>query len=92
MIAATTPPQAAILVFTTTIEIATASSALPKANWDPPLIQTNQNHRMNVPKQANGILAPAIGEILPSLEYLPARGPRIKQPTRAAQPPQSERS
>ena len=76
-----------MFVFTTTMEIATASKALPNANCEPPLNPNHPNHKMNVPKQANGMFAPAIGEIFPLLEYLPARGPRIKQPTTAAQPP-----
>ena len=76
-----------MFVFTTTIEIATASKALPKANWEPPLKPNQPNQRINVPSAANGILAPAIGVIFPSFPYFPALGPKIRQPTSAAQPP-----
>ena len=76
-----------MFVFTTTMEIATASKALPNANCEPPLNPNQPNHRIKVPKAARGIFAPAIGEIFPSLLYLPALGPRMRHPTTAAQPP-----
>ena len=87
IIAATTPPHAAILVLTTTIDIAEASAALPRASCDPPLNPNHPNQRIKVPRQAKGIFAPAIGVIFPSEPYLPALGPRIKHPVKAAHPP-----
>ena len=42
---------------------------------------------MNVPRSAIGMLCPGMGFGVPSLLYLPMRGPSIFAPTSAATPP-----
>ena len=68
-------------------EIATASAAEPIASWDPPLKPNQPNQSINVPKVANGRLAPGIGIICPSLPYFPFLAPIINAPASAAHPP-----
>ena len=45
------------------------------------------NHRMNTPSAAIVRLWPGIALDLPSLPYLPIRGPRMAAPTKAIHPP-----
>ena len=52
-----------------------------------PLKPNQQNHRMKTPRAPRGRLWPGMARGLPSLPYLPMRGPRIFAPTRAATPP-----
>ena len=54
---------------------------------EPPLKPNQPNHKINVPKAANGIFDPGIGLTLPSDEYLPVLGPkRVTTPSAAAAP------
>ena len=68
-------------------EIADTSAAEPIASWEPPLNPNQPNHKIKVPKVANGKFEPGIGLTLPSEPYLPFLAPRIIAPVSAAQPP-----
>ena len=59
----------------------------PIASCEPPLKPNQPIHNINVPKVAIAKLEPGIGVTLPSLAYLPIRGPKIMAPIRAAHPP-----
>ena len=52
-----------------------------------PLNPNQQNQRINTPSAPMVRLCPGIALDLPSLEYLPIRGPRTMAPIRAATPP-----
>src|SRR5690606_25450284 len=64
--------------------------ALPMSlsfNTEPPLKPNQPNHRMKVPRVANGRLAPVIAWISPLGPYLPLRAPSRITPARAAAAP-----
>ena len=52
-----------------------------------PLNPNQQNHRMNTPSAPRDRLWPRIARGLPSLSYLPSRGPRVAAPMQAQMPP-----
>ena len=52
-----------------------------------PLNPNQQNQRINTPKAPTVRLCPGIAFDLPSLPYLPIRGPRMAAPTKAIHPP-----
>ena len=81
------PAQAARFVVRKTCEIAIASSVEAAANCEPGLNPNQPNHKMNTPNAAMVRLCPGIALDLPSLPYLPMRGPRMAAPTSAIQPP-----
>ena len=81
-----TPPAAAKLVFTNTIDTAFASATLEIINSEPPLNPNQPNHKINVPRVASGRLAPGIAFTLPSV-YLPFLEPRTSTPAKAATAP-----
>ena len=85
--AAMTPAAAARLVFTSTLLMATASSAPARASCEPALKPNQPNHRMNTPSVTAGTLEGGLGLMLPSGRNLPSRGPIIIAPARAAHPP-----
>src|SRR6056297_2542518 len=85
--AATAPPAAAVLVLAKMRLTSATSPTLPMASCEPPLNPNQPSHRMNVPRVASARLEPGIGLTLPSLLYLPRRGPSTMAPARAAQPP-----
>ena len=87
MTAITTPAAAAILVFTNILATESASAIVPIASCDAPLKPNQPSHRMKTPSVAKGIEEPGIGLTFPSGPYLPLRAPRMRAPTRAAQPP-----
>src|SRR6056297_296279 len=87
MIAVTTPPAAARLVFMKILATEEASSIVPMASCEPPLKPNQPSQRMKVPSVASGIEEPGSALTLPSSEYLPLRAPMIRAPVRAAQPP-----
>ena len=86
MIAATTPPAAARLVFAKMREMSDTSELEPMASCEAPLKPNQPSHRMKVPRVASGMDEPGIGITRPS-EYLPRRAPRMMAPVSAAQPP-----
>src|SRR6056297_290624 len=63
------------------------SPTVPMASCEPPLKPNHPSHRMNVPSVASARFEPGMGLTLPSLPYLPRRGPRTIAPASAAQPP-----
>ena len=74
---------AAVLVVTAISAMASASAAIVL-----PGLKPNQpNQRTKQPIVAAVMLWPGIALTLPSLPYLPMRGPRMMTPVRAAQPP-----
>ena len=81
------PAQAARFVVRNTCEMAIASASVLAANCDPGLNPNHPNQRINTPSAATVRLCPGIALDLPSLPYLPIRGPRIAAPTKAIQPP-----
>ena len=82
----TVATAAARLVVTKTR--AAVSSAPPvRATVEQPLKPNQQNQRMNTPSAPSVSEWPGIARALPSLPYLPMRGPRIAAPTNAATPP-----
>ena len=76
------PAAAAKLVLT---KIRTIS--LEAAVVEPGLKPNHPNQRMNTPRAAKGRLCPGMALILPSLVYLPIRGPKTMAPAKATQPP-----
>ena len=87
MSAATTPAAAARLVLTSTLLMATASAALPRASCEPPLNPNHPSQRISTPKVTTSTLDGGVDLTLPSLRNLPSRGPMISRPAKAAQPP-----
>src|SRR6056297_342659 len=85
--AVTAPAAAAMLVFAKMRDTSDTSPTVPMASCEPPLNPNQPSHRMNVPRVASARLEPGIGLTLPSLLYLPRRGPSTMAPARAAQPP-----
>ena len=63
-----------------------ASPTFDTINSDPPLNPNQPNHKINVPKVANGIFDPGIAFTLPS-SYLPFLAPRSRTPANAAAAP-----
>ena len=82
-----TPAAAAKLVLISTTLIATASVAVPRASWDPPLKPNQPSHRMNTPSVTSTTLDGGVARTPPSLRNLPSLGPTTRMPARAAQPP-----
>src|SRR6056297_4251738 len=87
MRAATAPDAAAMLVLAKMRLTSVMSPTVPAASCDPPLKPNQPSHRMNVPSVARARFDPGMGFTLPSLPYLPRRGPSTMAPARAAQPP-----
>ena len=69
------------------LEISATSPTEPIASCEPPLKPNQPIHSINVPKVASARFEPGIGVTLPSLAYLPIRGPKIMAPISAAHPP-----
>ena len=80
--ARTEPAAAARLVLTKIMAMSLLAAVV-----EPGLNPNQPSQRINTPRAARGKLWPKIGLILPSLVYLPIRGPRTMAPARAAQPP-----
>ena len=76
-----------MLVLKNTRPARSISSSVSMPTVEAPLKPNQQNHRMNTPKAAEVILWPRIARGLPSLSYLPMRGPRILAPIKAHRPP-----
>ena len=87
LMAAMTPAPAAKLVLTSTLLMATASSAPAKANCEPPLKPNQPSQRMKTPSVTAGTLEGGVLFTEPSLRNLPSRAPTTKAPANAAQPP-----
>ena len=85
-ITVTVATAAAMLVVTNTRD-ATSAPPPDSATVEPPLKPNQQNHRMKQPRAPSVREWPGIARALPSLVYLPIRGPRIAAPTKAATPP-----
>src|SRR6056297_3262229 len=85
--AVTAPAAAAMLVLAKMRLTSETSPTVPIASCEPPLKPNQPSHRMNVPSVASARLEPGIGMTLPSLLYLPMRGPSTMAPASAAQPP-----
>ncbi len=85
--AATSPPAAAMLVLTKTIDTAFASSILLILSSEPPLNPNHPSQRMNVPRVARGRFAPGMALTLP-FSYFPFLAPRRRTPAIAAEAPQ----
>ena len=86
-IATTVATAAARFVFINAMPAVTASSAVAIATVDAPLNPNQQNHRMKTPRAQAVMLCPGIALALPSLSYLPMRGPSIHAPRQAMPPP-----
>ena len=76
------PAAAARLVLTKIIAISLLAAVV-----EPGLKPNHPTQRMKTPKAAKGMLCPKIGFMLPSLVYLPNRGPRTMAPANAVHPP-----
>src|SRR6056297_964133 len=85
--AVTAPAAAAMLVLAKMRLTSDTSPTVPIASCEPPLKPNQPSHRMNVPSVASARFEPGIGFTLPSLPYLPKRGPSTMAPAKAAQPP-----
>ena len=85
--AVTTLAAAARLVFTITMLIATASTALANVSCDPPLKPNQPSQRMKTPSVTAMVLEGGVGLALPSRPNLPSLGPTTSMPASAAQPP-----
>ena len=81
------PAAAARLVVRNTCDMAMRLTSPEAASCEPGLNPNHPNHRMNTPKAAAIRLWPGIAWLLPSLPYLPRRGPRAIAPTNANTPP-----
>src|SRR5690606_10273130 len=79
----TAPAAAPSAVVTSTSEVPPGSAE----STEPPLNPNQPSHSRNTPIVAIGMSLPGMGSTLPSLPYLPRRGPRIQAPTRAAPAP-----
>ena len=82
----TVATAAARLVVMNTRE-ATSAPSPDSATVEPPLKPNQQNHRMKQPNAPSVSEWPGIARALPSLVYLPMRGPRIAAPISAHRPP-----
>ena len=80
---ATAPKAAARAVFRAT----TAKRVSVTANVEAALKPNQPNSRMNVPSMAIGMWWPGRARGVPSLAYLPMRGPSTIAPARPATPP-----
>ena len=80
------PAAAARLVVRNTCEIATLFTSPDAASCEPGLKPNQPNQRMNTPRDAAMRLCPGIARLLPSLPYLPRRGPSAIAPTKASTP------
>ena len=69
------------------IRMCITSDGVSKLMVEPGLKPNQPSHRTNRPITARDMLWPGMARGLPSLPYLPMRGPRIRAPARAAQPP-----
>ena len=86
IVAESVAAAAAMLVFTATCEAnAPPSAATP--NVLPGLKPNQPNQSTRQPMKAAIMLCPGRACTFPVDEYLPMRGPRIRAPVRAAQPP-----
>jgi hypothetical protein len=77
------PKAPAMAVFVAT----TANCTSVDANVEAALKPNQPNSRMNVPSIAIGMWWPGRARGVPSLAYLPMRGPRTIAPASAAAPP-----
>ena len=82
-----TPAAAARFVLTSTMLMDTASTALARASWDPPLKPNQPNHRMKTPSVTTTVFEGGVGLALPSRPNLPSLGPTTSIPASAAHPP-----
>ena len=80
----TTAAMAAVLVV---IRMCTTSEGFWKLMVEPGLKPNQPSHRTNRPMTARDMLWPGMARGLPSLPYLPMRGPRSMAPASADQPP-----
>ena len=80
---AATPPAAAASSVMTAMSMTGRSAA----SSEPGLKPNQPTNRITVPRATSGMLWPRMARGLPSLVYLPRRGPRMSAPMRAAQPP-----
>ena len=78
---------AAMLVFMNTSEALSMLSSLERLTVLAPLKPNQQNHRINTPVASAVMLWPGMARGLPSLVYLPIRGPSIAAPMQAVMPP-----
>src|SRR5699024_7827155 len=76
-----------IFVLKNTRPAVSISASLSMPTVDAPLKPNQQNQRMKTPSAAKVMLCPSIARGLPSLSYLPIRGPKIFAPTSAQIPP-----
>ena len=84
----TTQATAADMLVVQKMEPASAMVLSPSMETvEQPLKPNQQNQRINTPRAAMERLCPRMAWGLPSLSYLPIRGPRILAPTPAAMPP-----
>ena len=82
-VAVSVAAAAAMLVVTAISAMATGSTPIVL-----PGLKPNQpNQRIKQPMVAAVMLWPGMALTLPSVPYLPMRGPRMMTPARAAQPP-----
>src|SRR3989338_2597522 len=83
MVAESMAAAAAVLVVTQMRAIASGSAAMVEPGLNP----NHPSHRTKQPISASERLCPGIGFAVPSLLYLPYRGPKAMMPARPAQPP-----
>ena len=62
-------------------------ASVDRLREEPPLKPNQQNHRMKTPSAPAVRLWPGMAWGLPSLSYLPMRGPSMAAPSRAMTPP-----
>ena len=87
IIVVTVAAAAAIFVVTNTLPASIILSSPVIEVVEHPLNPNQQNHNINTPRAPTVMLWPGIAFALPSLLYLPIRGPNILAPTNAATPP-----
>ena len=87
IIVVTVAVAAAILVVINTLPANTKLSSPVIETVEHPLNPNQQNHSINTPRAPTVMLCPGMAFGLPSLLYLPIRGPNILAPTKAATPP-----
>src|SRR5687767_9555049 len=82
-VAESNPMNAAVLVVMKMCAIALASTAIVEPGLNP----NHPSHSTKQPMTPDVKLCGGIAFTLPSAPYFPRRGPRIRMPARAAQPP-----
>ena len=84
---ATPPAAAARLVVRNTWLMAMRFTSPEAASCEPGLNPNHPSQRMNTPRAAMVRLCPGMARLLPSLPYLPMRGPNAIAPIMANTPP-----